>query len=88
LVELLSMLHNVKIIRVRLDLALLHAADAAARRARVSRSALIRAAIREHLKRLEIQELEALDRRGYLENPGDFEEIADWERVAEARELA
>jgi len=71
-----------------LDLALLQALDEAARRDRVNRSFLIRTVLREHLKRLETQELEALDRRGYFENPDDFEEIADWERVAEARELA
>ena len=43
-------------IRVVLDSKLLRAAEAAARRAQLSRSALIREALRAHLKRLEIQE--------------------------------
>ena len=81
------MLQIVKIIRVKLDLRLLKALDKAAGRARVNRSFVIRTAVREHLKRLETQRLEALDRRGYREHPDDPEEIADWERVAEAWEL-
>ena len=77
------MLQIVKTIRVKLDLRLLRATDAAARRARVDRSALIRAAVREHLKRFEIEKLEALDRRGYLKHPDDSAEIADWEHVSD-----
>ena len=73
-----------KTIRVKLDLPLLRATDVAARRARVDRSALIRTAVRAHVKRLEIQKLEALDRRGYLRHPDDSAEIADWEPVSEA----
>ena len=69
-------------IQVVLDLALLRAADAAAKRGRVNRSALVRDALREHLKRLKTRELEARDRTGYLEHPDDSTEIADWERVA------
>jgi len=87
LVELLSMLQNVKIIRVKLDLSLLQALDEAARHSRVNRSFLISAAVREHLRRLETQKLEALDLRGYFEVPDDCAEIADWERVAEPWEL-
>jgi metal-responsive CopG/Arc/MetJ family transcriptional regulator len=78
------MLQIVKIIRVKLDSRLLRATDAAARRARVDRSALIRTALREHLKRFEIEKLEALDRRGYLKHPDDSAEIADWETVSDA----
>ena len=82
------MLQIVKIIRVKLDLPLLRAMDAAARRARVNRSALIRTAVLEHLKRFELQKLEALDRRGYLKHPDDSQEIADWESVSEGPEFA
>jgi metal-responsive CopG/Arc/MetJ family transcriptional regulator len=78
------MLQIVKIIRVKLDLPLLRATDAAARRARIDRSALIRTAVRAHLKRFETQKLEALDRRGYLKHPDDPAEIAEWEAVWEA----
>ena len=69
-------------IQVVLDIALLRAADGAARRARVNRSALVREALREHLKRLKTRELEASDRRGYEERPEVSGEAADWERVA------
>jgi metal-responsive CopG/Arc/MetJ family transcriptional regulator len=69
-------------IQVVLDSALLRAADGAAKRARVNRSALVRAALREHLKRLETRELEARDRRGYEEHPGASTGTSDWERVA------
>ena len=65
-----------------LDSGLLRATDDAARRARVNRSALIRKALREHLKRLQTKELEARDRKGYLEHPDDSTEIAAWEEVA------
>jgi metal-responsive CopG/Arc/MetJ family transcriptional regulator len=69
-------------IQVVLDSALLRATDGAAKRARVNRSALVRAALREHLKRLETRELEARDRRGYEEHPDASTEAPDWERVA------
>ena len=69
-------------IQVVLDSKLLRAADSAARRARVNRSALIREALRVHLKRLRLQELEALDRKGYQDHPVSKKEIAGWERVA------
>jgi metal-responsive CopG/Arc/MetJ family transcriptional regulator len=72
----------VETIRVVLDSALLRATDVAAKRARVTRSALLREALREYLKRLRTRELEARDRKGYLEHPDDSTEIADWERVA------
>ena len=69
-------------IQVVLDSELLRATDGAARRARVNRSALVRRALREHLKRHEMQELESRDRRGYQQHPEDAAEAADWERVA------
>lgn len=82
------MLQIVKIVRVKLDLPLLRAMDADAGRARVNRSALIRTAVREHLKRFEVQKPEALGRRGYLKHPDDSAEIADWEPVSETPEFA
>ena len=71
-----------KTVQVVLDSELLRATDGAAKRARVNRSALVRRALREHLKRLKTQGLEARDRRGYQEHPEDAAEIAEWERVA------
>jgi metal-responsive CopG/Arc/MetJ family transcriptional regulator len=72
----------VKTIQVVLSSTLLRAADGAARRARVNRSALVRAALGEYLKRLETRELEARDRAGYEAHPEASVEAVDWERVA------
>ncbi len=69
-------------IQVVLSSTLLRAADGAARRARMNRSALVREALREYLKSLETRELEARDRMGYEEHPEAAAEAADWERVA------
>ena len=77
-----SILSSVETIQVALSSALLRATKAAARRARVSRSALIREALREYLKRLETRELEARDRKGYEVHPDISTEAADWERAA------
>jgi hypothetical protein len=52
-------------ILVVLEPKLLKATDLAAKRQKVNRSALIREASRQHLKRLRDLELEAQDRRGY-----------------------
>jgi metal-responsive CopG/Arc/MetJ family transcriptional regulator len=70
-------------IQVVLDDELLHAADRAARRARTNRSSLIREALRSHLKRLVIQELEHRDRRGYVCTPDGGDEMAAWEALAQ-----
>jgi len=69
-------------IQVVLNTELLRAADGAARRARVNRSALVREALREYLKRLEMRELEGRDRAGYQKHPAVSADAADWERVA------
>jgi metal-responsive CopG/Arc/MetJ family transcriptional regulator len=69
-------------IQVVLDAKLLTAADLAARRQKVNRSALIRHALREHLKRLRELELEERDRRGYLAQPQREEEFRVWEEAA------
>jgi metal-responsive CopG/Arc/MetJ family transcriptional regulator len=69
-------------IQVVLGSTLLRATNGAARRARVNRSALVREALREYLKRLETRELEARDRTGYGEHPDVSTEAADWERAA------
>ncbi len=75
-------LHSMETIQVVLDAELLRAADAAAKRARVNRSALVRRALRDHLKRLRTRELEARDRQGYHEHPEAAANPASWERVA------
>jgi metal-responsive CopG/Arc/MetJ family transcriptional regulator len=69
-------------IQVVLDRKLLQATDRIARRTKQNRSALIREALREHLRILEIQELERRDRDGYAKRPQSRGETSLW--VAEA----
>jgi hypothetical protein len=49
---------------------------------KVRRSALIRRAPREHLKRQHIFDLEQQDRRGYEAQPQERAEVQVWENVA------
>jgi metal-responsive CopG/Arc/MetJ family transcriptional regulator len=69
-------------IQVVLDSKLLKAADTAARRRNLNRSALIRQALQEHLSRLHVMELEDRDRRGYQTQPQRIEEYLPWEETA------
>lgn len=69
-------------IQVVLDSKLLKAAETAAKKQRINRSALVREALREHLKRLKIAEMEERDRRGYEACPQKPEEYKSWEAVA------
>jgi metal-responsive CopG/Arc/MetJ family transcriptional regulator len=69
-------------IQVVLDSKLLRAADRAARRQKLNRSALIRQALEQYLKRLHMTELEERDRRGYEAQPQRIEELRVWEDAA------
>jgi len=69
-------------IQVVLNAKLLKAADIAAKRQKVNRSALIRQALQEHLKRLHVVDLEECDRRGYQAKPQRVEEYQPWEEAA------
>ena len=69
-------------IQIVLDTPLLRRADRAARRMKVNRSALVRAALEEHLKRLATLEREARDREGYLRQPQDGDDLSGWEEEA------
>ena len=69
-------------IQVVLDAKLLKAADSAAKKGKVNRSALIRKALEEHLKRLKVLDLEERDRRGYLAQPQSPDEYLGWESIA------
>jgi metal-responsive CopG/Arc/MetJ family transcriptional regulator len=60
----------------------LKAADSAAKRQKVNRSQLIRQALREHLERLRMLDLEERDRRGYQAQPQQMEEYRPWEEAA------
>jgi metal-responsive CopG/Arc/MetJ family transcriptional regulator len=69
-------------IQVVLDATLLKAADRAARRTNRNRSALIRDALRAHLRGLEIRALEDRDRQGYARRPRASGESLVWEAEA------
>jgi metal-responsive CopG/Arc/MetJ family transcriptional regulator len=56
-------------IQVVIDDDLLRSADRVARRSKVNRSALMREALRDYLKKLHYQELEQRDREGYEKRP-------------------
>lgn len=69
-------------IQVVLDSKLLRATEIAARRTKLNRSALIREALRAHLKNLEIKERELRDRKGYEAGRGDAGNLSTWEGEA------
>jgi len=69
-------------IQVVLDKKLLQATDRAARQLKQNRSALVREALRQHLRRLETRALEVRDREGYLKHPASNDESILWEAVA------
>ena len=69
-------------IQIVLDKELLQAADRVARRAKLNRSALVREALREHLRRLEARSREERDRDGYSRLPQAFHESRLWEGEA------
>jgi metal-responsive CopG/Arc/MetJ family transcriptional regulator len=68
-----------EIVQIVLDKKLLQAADQAAKRTRRNRSALVRDALREHLRRLELRASEERDRHGYSLQPHGDAEARGWE---------
>ena len=73
---------HMKIVQIVLDEKLLQAADRAARRTKTNRSALVRDALREYLRRLDLQAKEERDRQGYSRKPHAREETFAWEAEA------
>jgi len=69
-------------IQIVLDKQLLNATDRAARRMKANRSALVREALREHLRRMEIRAREDRDAEGYAKQPQAGGEISAWEAEA------
>jgi metal-responsive CopG/Arc/MetJ family transcriptional regulator len=69
-------------IQIVLDKSLLRAADRAARSKKQNRSALVRDALREHLRRLETAAKEERDRQGYLKQPQLVDEAIRWGQEA------
>ena len=71
-----------QIVQIVLDKKLLDAADRAAKRTRRNRSALVRDALREHLRRLELRASEERDRQGYSRQAQGDRDALDWESEA------
>jgi metal-responsive CopG/Arc/MetJ family transcriptional regulator len=71
-----------EIVQIVLDKELLHAADQAAKRTKRNRSALVRDALREHLRQLERRASEERDREGYLRQSQADAEARSWESEA------
>lgn len=71
-----------QIVQIVMDKRLLNAADQAAKRTRQNRSALVRDALREHLRRLELRTREERDRQGYSRNSQSGVEAQVWESEA------
>jgi metal-responsive CopG/Arc/MetJ family transcriptional regulator len=75
-------LNSMEIIQIVVDKRLLQATDQAARKTNRNRSALVRDALREHLRSLEVREREERDRRGYAKRPQAADESHVWEAKA------
>jgi len=69
-------------VQIVLDMELLRATDQAARRMKRNRSALVREALREHLRRLEVRAWEERDREGYSRQQLTHDESCLWEAEA------
>ena len=73
---------HMEIVQIVLDKKLLQATDQAAKRTRRNRSALVRDALREHLRRSEVRASEERDRQGYSRHSQDDAEARGWESEA------
>lgn len=73
---------HMQIVQIVLDKKLLRAADQAAKRTKRNRSALVRDALREHLRRLELRASEERDRQGYSRHPQTEADSKGWEAEA------
>ena len=73
---------HMETVQIVLDKKLLQATDQAARRTKRNRSALVRDALREHLRRLEVRAKEERDRQGYARQPQAHDQSLAWEAEA------
>jgi metal-responsive CopG/Arc/MetJ family transcriptional regulator len=73
---------HMETIQIVLDKKLLQATDQAARRTKQNRSALVRDALREHLRKLAVSALEERDRQGYSKQAQASSESRLWEAEA------
>ena len=73
---------HVETIQVVMEEELLRTIDQAARRLKVNRSALIRTALRQHLRHLKVRDSEDSDRQGYQRLPEKTSDLDPWDGVA------
>ena len=73
---------QVETIQVVLEGDLLRRVDRVARRLKLNRSALIREALRQHLRQLQLRSREEADRRGYQQSPEDADASRTWDGAA------
>ena len=71
-----------KTIQVVLEEDLLREADREARRRKVNRSALLRIALREHLRRESMRQMEEAERLAYQRHPQESGEVEAWAKIA------
>lgn len=71
-----------EIVQIVLDKRLLQATDKVARRTKKNRSALVRDALREHLRNFERRASEERDRAGYSNQAQTHDETVNWEEEA------
>ena len=71
-----------KTVQIVLDETLLRATDRAARRLRSNRSAFVREALEQRLRRLALEAAERRDREGYRRIPQEIDEVRMWEAEA------
>jgi metal-responsive CopG/Arc/MetJ family transcriptional regulator len=69
-------------VQIVIEKKLLHATDQAARRMKRNRSAFVREALLEHLRRLDLKAKEEQDRAGYSRKPAVSDEAGIWEAEA------
>lgn len=69
-------------IQIVLDKKLLQATDEAARKAKRNRSALVREALRDYLRRSELRAKEERDREGYSRLAEDADDLSVWDAEA------
>lgn len=69
-------------VQIVLDKVLLREANRAAKRSKMNRSELVRAALRDYLRRLELRAEEERDRQGYARAAQAGAELSGWEAEA------
>ncbi|MEO8097974.1 MAG: ribbon-helix-helix protein, CopG family [Acidobacteriota bacterium] len=69
-------------IQIVIDTPLRKEADRVAKKSKINRSALVREALRAHLKQLRIREMEEQEIRAYKAMPDTLDNWAPWEREA------